>query len=936
MMKMKSVFYFALWLFVFVAHPLCAQIITVLPSFPSVEDTVTILYDATQGNGGLKDLNQAVYMHTGLITEKSQTSSDWKFVVGSWGSTDTKLIMTSLGNNLYTVKLHIRSFYNVPVDEKVLKLAFVFRNSTGSAAGRESNGGDIFYELADVSGGLQAIWLNPSGRFKNVDKGVNVNFSIACSKSADIKLYLNGNLQREWTGRELMYNLETPVDGNYKIFATIQSGSEYRELVYYVLVGEQKTVVQNTPSGLFPGLNVINDHSVYLLLMAPQKKHVYVLGDWNSYLPTESSLMNKSIDGDKFWIKIDQLDSTFHYTYQYLIDGKLIIADPLSHQVLDPLNDAAIPNSVNPNIPIYPKSLTSGYTSSFKLSKSNFNWTSVNFNPVPPDQLMIYELLIRDFAEERSYNAVLAKIPYLKTLGINALELMPVNEFEGNNSWGYNPSFHAALDKYYGNPEQFKKLINTCHENGIAVILDVVFNHAFGQCPLVQMYWDAANNRPSGDSPYFNATARHPFSVGFDFNHESIYTKTFVKQVLEYWLNEFRIDGFRFDLSKGFTQFNSGSDASLMARYDPGRIAILKDYGNAVKEINPKAYLILEHFAENAEEIDLYKNGFLLWGNLNYNFNEASMGYKSNDLNGALAEKRGWSKNYLISYMESHDEERLNFKNLQYGNSNGSYNIKQFKTAIERQKLVHLFYLMMPGPKMIWQNGELGYEYSINHCTNGTINSNCRLDPKPVKSEYFDQAERKSLFHFISKINAFKVQSGLLQNSVFQSSVGEGYIKWIKFISSNLNALVIGNFDVNKRNPELTFPHTGIWYNVLDGTSLMVNDPRYIMNLEPGDYRLYVDQSGWTNVGTHDPVKISNLYRIIPNPSNGKLHIESEDDFDRVEICNLEGINILSINFPETKVVELFDEQKPVKGIYFCRIFSKNKFIATKILAISD
>lgn len=131
-------------MFVFVAHPLCAQIITVLPSFPSVEDTVTILYDATQGNGGLKDLNQAVYMHTGLITEKSQTSSDWKFVVGSWGSTDTKLLMTSLGNNLYTVKLHIRSFYNVPVDEKVLKLAFVFRNSTGSAAGRESNG-EIYF-----------------------------------------------------------------------------------------------------------------------------------------------------------------------------------------------------------------------------------------------------------------------------------------------------------------------------------------------------------------------------------------------------------------------------------------------------------------------------------------------------------------------------------------------------------------------------------------------------------------------------------------------------------------------------------------------------------------------------------------------------------------------------------------------------------------------
>ncbi|MBK7694399.1 MAG: DUF4961 domain-containing protein [Saprospiraceae bacterium] len=913
---------------------LSAQVLQVSPIFPSAEDTVTIIYDASMGNAGLKDFNQQVYLHTGLITDKSQSPSDWKYVVGSWGTTDSRLIMTSLGKNLYSVKFHIRSFYNVPVNEKVLKLAFVFRNSTGSLSGREANGGDIFYNLADPEGKFQALWLNPTGRYKFLSPSENVTFSLACSKSADIKLYVNGILERDLTGKELVYDFATVADGNYKIVAKCSSGSELVELEYNLVVGEPQTIVQNPPPGIAPGLNYVDNHSVYLMLTAPLKKHVFVLGNWNNYSPVSSALMKKSESGDIFWILIDQLDSNFNYNYQYLIDGKLIIADPLSTQVLDPANDAKIPLIVYPDIPEYPINRASGYVTSFSIPKSKFQWTSSNFIPVPPDQMMIYELLIRDFAEERSFNSVLNKIPYLKNLGINALELMPVNEFEGNDSWGYNPSFHAALDKYYGTQEQLKKLIDVCHENGIAVVLDVVFNHAFSQCPLVQMYWDAASNRPAANSPYFNMVARHPFNVGYDFNHESKYTRAYVKQVLEHWLKEYHVDGFRFDLSKGFTQFNSGSDASLMSRYDAIRIAILKDYGNLVKSLKPNAYVILEHFADNAEEKELSESGFLLWGNMNYNFNQASMGYGSNDLNSSLAVKRGWSKNHLISYMESHDEERLNFKNLQYGNGTGNYNIKQLNTAIERQKLVHLFYLLMPGPKMIWQNGEVGYDYSINHCIDGTINTNCRLAPKPIRADYFDHPSRKSLYDFIAKVNAFKNQSGLVQKAVFESSLGEGLIKWMKFISTDLNAFVVGNFDIVARNPEVQFPHTGRWYNVLDGTSLLINDPKYILSLVPGDHRLYVDQSGWNTVGTHESWDARDLIRIYPNPTSGNVHFESYEEFDRVDIYNLDGIQVLSEKFSPVKTIELNIDPQIAQGIYFCRIFSLGKMIATSKLTI--
>ena len=114
-------------------------------------------------------------------------------------------------------------------------------------------------------------------------------------------------------------------------------------------------------------------------------------------------------------------------------------------------------------------------------------------------------------------------------LKINAIELMPIMEFEGNQSWGYNTSFHLALDKFYGTEAKFKELVDVCHQNGIAVILDVALNHAFGRNPMVRMWMDDADNDGWGSAsvqnPYFNAVAKHSYSVGEDFNHQQIAKK---------------------------------------------------------------------------------------------------------------------------------------------------------------------------------------------------------------------------------------------------------------------------------------------------------------------------------------------------------------------------------------------------------------------------
>jgi uncharacterized protein Usg len=135
--------------------------VTIEPAFPNINSLITVYYDATQGNGGLKDCNCDVFMHTGLITDKSSSGSDWKYVQGNWGTNDPKVKMTKVADNLYSISYNIKSFYGVPDGEVVKQLAFVFRNVNGSKEGKTSTGGDIFYNMPDNSTNLQFIVSKP-------------------------------------------------------------------------------------------------------------------------------------------------------------------------------------------------------------------------------------------------------------------------------------------------------------------------------------------------------------------------------------------------------------------------------------------------------------------------------------------------------------------------------------------------------------------------------------------------------------------------------------------------------------------------------------------------------------------------------------------------------------------------------------------------------
>lgn len=861
------------------ALTLKSQVIRVSPAFCIAEDTVTIVYNAAEGNKGLINATPPVYAHTGVITSNSSNGNDWRYVIGNWGTADARVLMTDLGNQLYQIKFPIRKFYNVPAGEKILKMAFVFRNTNGSLVGRDVGGGDIFYPVYENTGQLLGQRILPVNDYIFIKKDSSFRVHYECSKTAKIQVYKNGELIDSVAGKTYERLLVADQSGQFDVDIICTDGINRLVSSFRYFVNLQTTVSEPPPS-TEPGIQRLSPLSVRLALMAPGKQQVFVVGDFNDYKPDTNYLMKKNSAGDLFWLDISPLKPGFSHHYQYLVDGVIKVADPMSEVILDPWHDHAIDEITFPGLPEYPFALTSGNTSLLQTTPKEYIWQSQNFIKPDKENLLIYEVLIRDFENAHSFHSLIEHLDELVKMGVNAIELMPVNEFEGNNSWGYNASFPMAVDKYYGPPDRLKEFIDRAHQKGIAVILDVVFNHVFGQSPLAQLYWDPNLNKPASNSPFLNPDARHPFNVGFDVNHESPFTKRWVKQVLKYWIQEFRVDGFRFDLSKGFTQKFTGSDVNAFAVYDASRIRILKDYAQHIWNLDAENIVILEHFAENAEEKELSEAGMLLWGNMNYAFNQATMGYASNDLSGAWGINRAWNKNHLIAYMESHDEERLMYKNLQFGNSGLNYSVKDLNTALARQEMAFAFLLMIPGPKMIWQFGDLGYDYSINYCSNGTVNSNCRLDPKPIRWDYTQNVQRLPIRKIIERIQEFKNASQITHHTLPTMNIGEGFVKSIRYDRNDLNVLLVGNFNVKELSSLHNFTHSGWWYDILTGDSLWVADAQLNLTLLPGEYHLWVDRKISTTI--EYPEKEKHPWSVFPNPAGHYFFIEG---IDHLESC---------------------------------------------------
>ena len=905
-----------------------AQVVTTQPS-PFLEtDAVTIIFDATKGDAGLKDFTGDVFIYTGVVTA-SPTSGTWNHVKSpsfSTGDPASKMTRSSTNANLYSITITPRTFYpGVLTTEKIYRLAMLFKNADGTKSGRGTSGSDIYIEVAQDAFDLR--FTNPTGTppfFFAQNTATNV--TVTTSIPATITLFLNGNQIAQQTNTT---SLTAPVTltqtGANTLRATAANGTTTAE-TSTMLQSRPAVTTAALPAGAkADGVTYLNGGtSVILSLTAPNKQFVYVLGDFNNWQPAAASFMKRVVDNNtasvtdaatgRWWVQIDGLTPGQEYGYQFLVDGSIRVADAYAEKILDPNNDQYIPEVTYPSAQRqYPTGKTTGIVSVLQTNQTPYVWQATRFQRPARTNMVVYELLVRDFVARHDYATLRDTLNYIQRLGINTIELMPINEFDGNETWGYNPDFYFTPDKYYGTRLAFKQFIDECHRRGIAVVLDMVLNQSTGQSPMVGLYADASGYAPRSDNPWFNVSAPHPYNVFNDLNHESPYTRYFTKRVIEYWLKEYHVDGYRFDLAAGFSQVPKTGDT--YENYDQSRVNIWKDYYDHQMSVDNTSYPILEFFphpvsATNPtdEGIVLSNYGLMLWGNMTYNYNEATMGYVNNsDLSRAYYKTRGLTQPNLITYMESHDEERLMFKNLTYGNSSGTYSIKNLPTALARQELAAAFFFTVPGPKMIWQFGEVGYDKSIFQCPDGTFPQpprnadDCKLSNKPILWNYYQDANRRKLYNVYRNLIALKKSESVFENPTTYTQQLAGATKSIHLADANTSVTVIGNFDVTATTIDPAFQTTGKWYNYLSGDSITVTNVNAQISLQPGQYAVYTNRRIRSTVlatrGGQAQANVFNL-TVAPNPARGTTTVNYELPIGgpvQLTVRNVLGQNVLSL-----------------------------------------
>ncbi len=900
-----------------------AQIVTSVPAIPTDNQSVVLTYDATKGTAGLKDYAGDVYAHIGVITDKSSSNTDWRYVVAAWGINVDKAKMTRTAANTYQLTLtpDVRQYFGVPAGEVIQKIAVVFRSGAMVGGvyleGKDTGSKDILLDV--FASGFNLVIQQPA-KNQIYQQYANIPFSASVSATANLELYLNNTKVIFLSGTTISYNFNLPA-GEYWIKArAITTSKTLADSVFVYVIGSQ--VTETKPATALKGINYPDTQSATLVLWAPYKQSVFVIGDFNDWRPSASSRMKK--DGDYYWLTIPNLTPGKEYAFQYLVDGSLKIADPYTDKILDPSNDQYITAATYPNLIAYPAGKTDGNVSVLQTNKPKYSWQIANFIPPASDTCVIYEALVRDFDSKHTFASVTTHLDYLKDLKVNVLELMPVNEFEGNSSWGYNPSFYFATDKYYGPSDEFKKLVDQCHQRGIAVVMDMVLNHSYGQSPFVQLYFDGTN--PTSQNPWYNVKSNftNPSAQwGYDFNHDSPYTRELVDSIASYWMSQYKVDGFRYDFTKGFSNNIKDSSDPWGSKYDAQRIYNLERMAAQVQKRKPGALVIFEHLADNNEEKELVESGnkILLWADASGNSAQAAMGFNDSgksDLSWASYHARNWSVPSAVNYMESHDTERIPYQCITGGNSLGSYTTRDSTTAYKRVALTAALFMPIPGPKMIWQFEELGYDYSIEYAGH--------LAEKPVHWDYVDKPARTYLFRVMAKLFYLKRTYPIFRTSDFTTSLVTDQ-KWLKLNLNGENVLVVGNFGLASATMSVQFQKTGTWYEYFGGTTMDVSNVAQSLVLAPGEFRLYSSVNfSRANITTEVNVLPApeTGFVLWPNPVSETLKISSALPLSRIIVYSMTGSILKEVNLPgtETSGQELYlgDLQR---GNYLIQVINK-------------
>jgi hypothetical protein len=291
--------------------------------------------------------------------------------------------------------------------------------------------------------------------------------------------------------------------------------------------------------------------------------------------------------------------------------------------------------------------------------------------------------------------------------------------------------------------------------------------------------------------------------------------------------------------------------------------------------------------------------------------------------------------------MESHDEERLMFKNISFGDATGDYDTRNLKVALKRMQLDALFFLTIPGPKMIWQFGELGYDVSIDE--------NGRTGEKPIKWDYYSDENRHQLYLTYKFLNDLRKSQPAFSTSGYSYSLSTP-AKRLTLAGETMKVNILGNFGMVSSTINLAFPQTGKWYEYFTRDSLTVTNTNSLFTFKPGEFRLYTTKKLAPSelvTGVDDQISENEGQRIAvyPNPSDKEFSFKLQgtgSGMVSVNIYNLTGLIIRHLENPDsidgTQIIKwdgMTDNgSEAPAGLYLVNIRTHQKTQSARLLKI--
>ena len=682
-------------------------------------------------------------------------SGKWEYQLAAWPSKSEKTKMTKNGDHWELVIPNLYTFYGVPTSKTITRILVLFTDGTSSGkVGRGPGGQDIVITI----------------------------------------------------GKEAVADLWDAVKDVQPITGTRPAGIE--QGIYYGEDGTSVTLCTYAGSKTDPA------------------RRVFLLGDMTDWQLDPDYQLKR--DGFYFWITLTGLTPKKEYRFQYAVER----ADTVHKQISDLFSTKVIhkddqwePKQADPTLIDYPMvGADGGYVTVIQTQKPEFPWSSATLNFQRPDKnnLVIYELWIYDYTAKRNITGLMERLDYIQQLGVNAIELMPICEFDGNYNWGYSPNHYFAPDRAYGSETQIKEFIDECHKRGMAVIMDMVFNHATGLNPMNKLYPWTSNVTSKTElrlNPWFCTEIPHDDNVYEKWNHDFAPARDMFTRALQYWIKEYKVDGYRMDLSHGLCGCGTKST------YDYSKLMdnISHYYNNAVLDAakegnsfpNGEPYFILEHWGPNmsSQRPKLVEQGMLCWNNTANAYMQTTMGWLKDGDSFVDANKDGY-----VSYCESHDEERMQYKAKRWGAADMTTNKA---TRLDRIAENVVMNVLLNGPHMLWQFEEIGYDYSINsdaeHRFVGQEKEDyrCNIKARPEAEGYFKDANRVAAYAKCAQAIQLrtKLHPEWFAGNPTAQSLGSG--ARVRFVQWGSNVLVVANFDPSSAL-SYTLP-SGTWYDYYAG-----------------------------------------------------------------------------------------------------------------------